>query len=141
MDRPGRRAVAAIVAGELDKVVLARDLVVATTAPVDLRRPLRRLAERYPSCWTFAVDGLRRRDAGAAGPAGEAALVTSRVLAGTVAPLGDDAADGCGGDALLGSTKDLEEHEFARALGRRRARPALPRSTCRSSRSCCGCAT
>jgi menaquinone-specific isochorismate synthase len=107
-----RQAVDAIVAGDLDKVVLARDLVATTAAPVDQRVLLRRLAERYPSCWTFAVDGLvgatpellvRRT--------GDAVL--SRVLAGTVGRLGDDAADGQLADALLGSEKDLEEHELA----------------------------
>jgi len=107
-----RQAVAAIVAGDLDKVVLARDLVATTSAEVDQRVLLRRLADRYPSCWTFAVDGLvgatpellvRR--------AGDAVL--SRVLAGTVGRLGDDAADGEPADALLGSEKDLEEHELA----------------------------
>jgi menaquinone-specific isochorismate synthase len=107
-----RDAVAAIVAGELDKVVLARDLVATTSAPVDQRVLLRRLAERYPSCWTFAVDGL-------VGATPELLVrrsgdtVLSRVLAGTVGRLGDDAADGELADALLGSEKDLEEHELA----------------------------
>jgi menaquinone-specific isochorismate synthase len=107
-----RQAVAAIVAGDLDKVVLARDLVATTSAPVDQRVLLRRLADRYPSCWTFAVDGLVGatpellvRRAGS--------TVLSRVLAGTVGRLGDDAADGELADALLGSEKDLEEHELA----------------------------
>ena len=39
--------------------------------------------------------------------------VLSRVLAGTVRRLGDDDADGELADALLGSDKDLEEHELA----------------------------
>ncbi len=107
-----RQAVARIVRGDLDKVVLARDLVATASAPVDVRYLLGRLADRYPSCWTFSVDGLvgatpellvrRTGD-----------LVLSRVLAGTVGRLGDDAADGELADALLGSEKDLEEHEFA----------------------------
>ncbi len=107
-----RRAVAAIVRGDLDKVVLARDLVATTTAPVDVRHLLHRLAERYPSCWTFSVDGL-------VGATPELLVrrtgdrVLSRVLAGTVGRLGDDAADGELADALLGSEKDLEEHELA----------------------------
>jgi menaquinone-specific isochorismate synthase len=107
-----RRAVAAIVAGDLDKVVLARDLVATASQPVDQRVLLRRLADRYPSCWTFAVDGL-------VGATPEllvrrtADTVLSRVLAGTVGRLGDDTADGELADALLGSEKDLEEHELA----------------------------
>ncbi len=107
-----RQAVDRIVAGELDKVVLARDLVATADAPVDQRTLLRRLADRYPSCWTFAVDDLL-------GATPELLVrrtgdeVLSRVLAGTVGRLGDDAADGELADALLGSEKDLEEHELA----------------------------
>lgn len=48
-------AVRRIAAGELDKVVLARDLVAVADAPVDLRWPLVRLAADYPGCWTFCV--------------------------------------------------------------------------------------
>jgi menaquinone-specific isochorismate synthase len=98
--------------GRLDKVVLARDLVVELSEPLDVRAPLARLAERYPSCWTFHVDGLFgatpemlvRRERG---------LVTSRVLAGTIRRTGDDAHDLALAAALARSSKDLEEHEFA----------------------------
>ncbi|MGH3370883.1 MAG: chorismate-binding protein, partial [Nocardioidaceae bacterium] len=85
-------AVARITGGEVDKVVLARDLVAIAERPIDLRRPLCRLAAAYPNCWTFAVDGLIgatpellvRREKG---------LITSRVLAGTIRRTGDDAHD------------------------------------------------
>ena len=81
-------------------------------APIDPRRPLRRLAGRYPGCWTFAVDGLLgatpellvRREKG---------LVTSRVLAGTIRRTGDDAGDLALAASLARSSKDLEEHEYA----------------------------
>ena len=105
-------AVRRIRAGELDKVVLARDLVAELDEPLDVRAPLARLAERYPSCWTFHVDGLFgatpemlvRRERG---------LVTSRVLAGTIRRTGDDAHDLALAATLARSSKDLEEHEFA----------------------------
>ena len=107
-----RQAVARIVRGDLDKVVLARDLLATADRPVDPRHLLTRLADRYPSCWTFAVDGLVGatpellvRRAGAE--------VTSRVLAGTVRRLGDDVADGELAAGLMDSDKDLEEHEIA----------------------------
>jgi hypothetical protein len=51
-------AVQRIGAGELAKVVLARDLLVTADAPLDARSLLARLAARFPDCWTFAVDGL-----------------------------------------------------------------------------------
>jgi menaquinone-specific isochorismate synthase len=105
-------AVARITAGDLEKVVLARDLVVTAEEPVDVRWPLRRLATDYPMCWTFHVDGifgaspemLVRRERG---------LVTSRVLAGTIRRTGDDDRDLALAATLARSSKDLEEHEYA----------------------------
>ena len=105
-------AVRRIRGGALEKVVLARDLVAELDAPLDVRAPLARLAARYPSCWTFHVDGLFgatpeiyvRRERG---------LVTSRVLAGTIRRTGDDAHDLALAATLARSSKDLEEHEFA----------------------------
>jgi menaquinone-specific isochorismate synthase len=116
-----RAAVGAIRAGELDKVVLARDVVARTAEPLDARWVLTRLAEDYASCWTFAVDGLL-----GATPElllrSEKGLVTSRVLAGTIRRTGDDQADMARAAVLAHSSKDLEEHEYAvesltRALG------------------------
>ena len=107
-----RQAVARIVRADLDKVVLARDLVATAAGPIDTRHLLRRLALRYPSCWTFSVDGL-------VGATPELLVrrtgdqVSSRVLAGTVRRLGDDSADGELAVALMDSDKDLEEHEHA----------------------------
>jgi menaquinone-specific isochorismate synthase len=105
-------AVARINDGDLEKVVLARDLVATAEAPVDVRWPLRRLTESYPMCWTFHVDGmfgatpemLVRRERG---------LVTSRVLAGTIRRTGDDERDLALAATLARSSKDLEEHEYA----------------------------
>jgi menaquinone-specific isochorismate synthase len=105
-------AVTRINEGELEKVVLARDLVATCAEPVDVRWPLRRLAEDYPMCWTFHVDGLFgatpemlvRRERG---------LVTSRVLAGTIRRTGDDERDLALAATLARSSKDLEEHEYA----------------------------
>ncbi len=105
-------AVSRIKAGQLDKVVLARDLVADLAAPLDVRTPLARLVEGYPACWTFHVDGLFgstpemlvRLESG---------LVASRVLAGTIRRTGDDAHDLGLAAALARSSKDLEEHEFA----------------------------
>ncbi|MCF6380004.1 isochorismate synthase [Nocardioides KLBMP 9356] len=105
-------AVRRITAGELEKVVLARDLIATTDEPLDVRWPLRRLAENYEMCWTFHVDGLFgatpemlvRRERG---------LVTSRVLAGTIRRTGDDERDLALAATLARSSKDLEEHEYA----------------------------
>ncbi len=106
------RGVAAIRAGEVDKVVLARDETARTAEPLDVRHALGRLAERYPTCWTFSVDGL----IGATPELlvrSEKGLVTSRVLAGTIRRTGDDDADVAHAAILAHSSKDLEEHEYA----------------------------
>jgi menaquinone-specific isochorismate synthase len=119
-------AVRRIASGEVEKVVLARDVVVEAGRPVDPRWPLRRLAVQYPSCWTFAVDGLL-----GATPEMlvrlEKGVATSRVLAGTLRRNGDPARDRYDGTALAGSIKDLEEHGY----GVRSVADALARH-CRS---------
>ncbi|HWJ85547.1 MAG TPA: chorismate-binding protein, partial [Cellulomonas sp.] len=104
--------IAAVRAGEVDKVVLARDVRARTQHPLDARWVLDRLAGAYPSCWTFSVDGML-----GATPEllvrSEKGLVTSRVLAGTIRRTGDDAADVAHAAILAHSSKDLEEHEYA----------------------------
>ena len=105
-------AVERINSGEVDKVVLARDVVATSTKPLDARVILTRLQKKYGECWAFAVDGLigatpellvrRRGD-----------MVTSRVLAGTIRRGKDHNADADLAEALLASDKDREEHEFA----------------------------
>ncbi|HVE24883.1 MAG TPA: isochorismate synthase [Sporichthya sp.] len=98
-------AVERIRSGELSKVVLARDLIARTDGPIDIRHLVRGLAQRYPACFTFAVEGL-------VGATPELLVerqgdqVTSRVLAGT-------AWDADAAARLLGSAKDLEEHDYA----------------------------
>lgn len=105
-------AIDRITTGELDKVVLARDLVGSLDESLNVGALLNRLNATFPDCWTFAVDGLvgatpelliRRT--------GE--LVTSRVLAGTVRRSSDEGKDGALALALLGSDKDQEEHTYA----------------------------
>ena len=104
-------AVQRITDGDVAKVVLARDLLVSADAPLDPRRLLRRLAARFPDCWTFAVDGLL-------GATPELLLrrtgreLSARVLAGT-APRGAGAEDERLAAELIGSAKDRAEHELA----------------------------
>ena len=105
-------AVARIAAGDVAKVVLARDLEARTEQPLDVRWPLRRLAADYPECRTFAVDGLF----GATPEVYvrlERGVATSRVLAGTIRRSGDSRRDVEQATSLARSSKDLEEHEYA----------------------------
>lgn len=106
------QAIAKIDKSVIDKVVLARDLIASTSAPIDVRPILNTLATNYPATWVFSVDGL-------IGATPELLLrlsrgmVTSRVLAGTIPKTGDDARDLALAGSLARSSKDLEEHEYA----------------------------
>ena len=105
-------AVAAIKAGRLRKVVLARDLYATADEPIDPRILLRRLAGRYPECYTFACDGM-------VGATPELLIqqtgreVSALVLAGTTPRGGDPAEDEALGAELLASAKNTEEHRYA----------------------------
>jgi menaquinone-specific isochorismate synthase len=105
-------AVAAIKAGGLRKVVLARDVFATAEEPLDARVLLRRLADRYPDCFTFACDGmigatpeLLVRRAGN--------QVSALVLGGTLPRGADPAQDQALGEELLASAKNNEEHAYA----------------------------
>lgn len=105
-------AVRRINAGGLDKVVLARNLLAVADRDLDPRWLVRQLSGTYRRCWTYLVDGL----VGATPEMlvrSEAGLVTSRVLAGTIRRTGRDDHDLALAAALSGSSKDLEEHEYA----------------------------
>ncbi|MBW0091061.1 isochorismate synthase [Pseudonocardia sp. KRD-184] len=97
-------------AGELDKAALAHDLIAVAEAPLDPRHLLGGLAERYPTCWSFAVEGL-------VGATPELLVrrtgdvVESRVLAGTM--WAASPGEGSLGERLMGSTKDRHEHALA----------------------------
>jgi menaquinone-specific isochorismate synthase len=105
-------AIARIKAGELHKVVLARDLQAVASADIDVRVLLARLAARSPGCYTFACAGL-------VGATPELLVqregrdVRSLVLAGTMARGGSKDDDEALSAALLGSAKNAEEHRYS----------------------------
>jgi menaquinone-specific isochorismate synthase len=111
-ERAVAAGVARIRAGELGKVVLARDLYATAPEPFDPRLVLRRLAARYPDCYTFSCDGLT-----GATPelliSRDGRQITSLVLAGTVPRGGTAEQDQAFGAWLLASAKDQSEHVYA----------------------------
>ena len=115
-------AVAAIKAGSLRKVVLAQDQFATAPDPIDVRALLRRLAVRYPDCFTFACDGM-------VGATPELLIrqtgreVSALVLAGTTPRGGDTVEDEALGTALLASAKNTEEHAYAVASMREALEP------------------
>ncbi|MEX1078179.1 MAG: isochorismate synthase [Homoserinimonas sp.] len=107
-----RDAIGHIRAGKLSKVVIARDLVGTMPAGADQRPMILALADGYPDCWTFAIDGFL-----GASPETLVSVhggsVTARVLAGSAARGVDANSDLEAASALATSTKDQDEHEFA----------------------------
>ena len=100
-------------AGDLEKVVLSRQLEGRIAADADIRTPLARLSAEYLNCWTFAIDGLV-----GSSPETLARVIDgkfeARVLAGTRPRTGLDAvADEAVRAELLASDKDQHEHAFA----------------------------
>ena len=99
-------------AGDAEKIVLARTLVVRGDAPFDRGALLRRLLREEPDAYTFAV----RRFVGASPELlvsrfGD--VVAANPLGGTARRSADPAEDAAAGRALLASEKDLREHALA----------------------------
>ncbi|MGH8901704.1 MAG: isochorismate synthase [Egibacteraceae bacterium] len=105
-------ALRAIRAGELAKVVLARDVLVWTAQPLDPRALVHRLGERFPDCFAFACRGL-------VGATPELLIrrtgtaIESMPLAGSIRRGQDPGEDARLGQALLASAKDRAEHQLA----------------------------
>jgi len=105
-------AVTKIKNGDLEKVVLARDLIGKSAEAISKRNLISSLSKNYPSTWVFLVANL-------IGATPELlvrlnkSLVTSRILAGTIRKSGDEAKDLGLAASLAKSSKDLEEHEYA----------------------------
>lgn len=107
-----REAISEISKGRVQKVVLARDLVSSVDENFDVRTALKRLANKYPTCWTYSVDGLF-------GASPELLVrvshkqVSARVLAGTAGRGTDPGVDFAISNALAASHKNITEHRFA----------------------------
>lgn len=97
-------------AGRLDKVVLAREVVVEADAPFDVAAVLRRLILGFPGCYVYSVDGF----VGASpellvGRSGRE--VSSQPMAGTAPRRGDPVADADAVAGLMASPSYRHEHQ------------------------------
>lgn len=96
-------------AGNLTKVVIARDVFLESSTPIDIQTVLRRLRHRYPQSYRFCLDGLL-------GASPELLVsrmgheISSHPLAGTTARTGDPKVDGRLATELRQSTKNQIEH-------------------------------
>ncbi len=122
------RGVQRIRAGELEKIVLARDVEVRAPVDHDLGAVLGLLRQAFPSCYVFAVG---RGDAAFVAASPEVLVRRDGARASTVALAGssrrsaDPAIDEHLGEQLLRSDKDREENEI---VVRRIARALRPHS-------------
>lgn len=103
-------ATARIRAGALDKVVLAREVVVTADAPIPVATVLARLAITYPGCFLYSIDGY----CGASpellvARAGD--VVRAQPMAGTAPRRGDPEADAAAAEALFASPSYRREHQ------------------------------
>ena len=98
-------------AGELTKAVLARELVLEASAPIDQRAVVQRLLRAHPSATVFALEGF-------VGASPETLVsrvddvVRAHPLAGTTPRASDPAGDQQAAAALLASSKDRWEHRI-----------------------------
>ncbi len=104
-------ALEAIDNGTLEKVVLAREVIVEADAPFVVREVLERLTRTQPGCYVYG-------DHGFVGATPELLVqrkgnsVRSRPMAGTTARRDDPAADDAAVAALVDSGKDDHEHRL-----------------------------
>ena len=122
------RAVQRIRAGELEKIVLAREVEIHAPSAHDPAAVIGILREAFASCYVFAV-GRGEATFLAASPEllvrREGQRASTVALAGSARRSADPAVDGHLGEQLLRSDKDREENAI---VARRIARELLPHS-------------
>ena len=122
------RAVQRIRGGELEKIVLAREVDVNAPSPHDPRAILSVLREGFPSCYVYAVG---RGDSTFLGATPELLVrregqrATTVALAGSIGRSADPSVDDHLGERLLRSEKDRGENAI---VARRIARALTPHS-------------
>lgn len=101
----------AVARGDLDKVVIARDVVIEASEPIDIAALTNRLRQSFGSSYRYVVDGL-------VGASPELLIermgenVSSHPLAGTTPRTGDPVADEQLARALIASEKNQIEHRI-----------------------------
>jgi isochorismate synthase len=114
-ERSVRRAVERIGSGELEKVVLARELRVEAPAAYDPAAVHGALRDLFPSCFCFSVGTPEAAFVGASPELlvrRRGAVAATVALAGSTRRSADPAVDDHLGEQLLRSDKDRSEHEI-----------------------------
>lgn len=106
------KALEVITRGQIEKVVLARDLSATVATDFNINPALRKLEKKFDSCYIYSVDGMF-------GASPELLVKVShsefsaRVLAGTAGRGTDPGVDQAIGSALNESPKNRAEHKYA----------------------------
>jgi salicylate biosynthesis isochorismate synthase/menaquinone-specific isochorismate synthase len=119
-------AVRRIRAGELEKVVLAREVQVHAPAPHDPAAVFGVLREAFPACFSFCVARGNTAFLGASPELlvrREGLRASTMALAGSTRRSADPSVDAHLGEQLLRSTKDREEHAIVSRRIERGLRP------------------
>ncbi|MBI4898604.1 MAG: isochorismate synthase [Actinobacteria bacterium] len=125
-ERAVAEALDMIAAGELEKVVLAREVVLRSGHEINVGAALRRLREEFPECTVFAI-GMGQATFIGATPEllvrRQGRRASTLALAGSIRRGADEQTDLHLGEQLLRSAKDNREHALVtrrieRALGR-----------------------
>jgi menaquinone-specific isochorismate synthase len=101
----------AVARGDLDKVVIARDVVIEASEPIDIAALTNRLRQSFGSSYRYVIDGL-------VGASPELLLervgenVSSHPLAGTTPRTGDPVTDEHLAQELIASAKNQIEHRI-----------------------------
>ncbi len=120
------RAVERIRAGELEKVVIAREVRVHTRSPIDAGPIVDALRTGFPECFCFCVGTPDAAFVGASPELlvrREGSRLGTMALAGTTRRSADPAVDDHLGEQLRASPKNAEEHRIVVDRIRRRLEP------------------
>jgi len=101
-----------IASGQVEKVVLARDLLASVTTDFNINPALRKLEKKFASCYIYSVAGMFGASPELLVKVNHSEF-SARVLAGTAGRGTDPGVDQAIGAALNESPKNRAEHKFA----------------------------
>ena len=106
------KALEVVSTGQIEKVVLARDLLASVTTDFNINPALRKLEKKFDSCYIYSVAGMFGASPELLVKVNHSEF-SARVLAGTAGRGTDPGVDQAIGAALIESPKNRAEHKFA----------------------------
>lgn len=106
------KALEVISSGQIEKVVLARDVSASVTTDFNINPALRKLEKKFDSCYIYSVAGMFGASPELLVKVNHSEF-SARVLAGTAGRGTDPGVDQAIGAALIESPKNRAEHKFA----------------------------